>query len=169
MSGRLAVIVMGPAGCGKSTVGRMLAERLGAGFVEADDHHDEAARSRMARGRALSDAERLPWIARVAAAARGDAQPTVVIACSALGAMVRRALTDDLGMPSRAFLLDVPAPILLRRLATRQAHFAGPSLLRSQLAALQPEGTEPIDGTLPPETIAALLADRVATAESRGG
>lgn len=165
---RVAAIVMGPSGCGKSTVGRLLADRLGAGFVEADDHHTDAARARMRAGRPLTDEERMPWIARVAAAARADPHPRVVIACSALSTIVRDALREGLRMPSRAFLLDVPAPILVRRLATRTGHFAGPSLLSSQLAALDPAGIEIVDGTPPPDAVALDLAARLGVGQGEG-
>ena len=80
------LVVMGVCGAGKSALAQSLAARLGVTLVEADDHHSEKARATMSRGEPLSDAERLPWLDRVAAAARAkkDTGSGVVIACSAL-------------------------------------------------------------------------------------
>ena len=152
---------MGPSGCGKSTIGALAAALSGAAFVEADDHHDADARAQMARGEALSDEDRMPWLGRVAAAANAAAPP-VVVACSALNERVRSALSAQLLGTPRFALLDVPAEVLAGRLATRAGHFAGPSLLASQLAALRASGAERLDGTLPPETLAARVAAMLA-------
>ena len=158
---RRVVVVMGPSGCGKSTIGSRAAALAGAAFVEADDHHDADARARMARGEALTDEDRMPWLGRVAAAANAAAPP-VVIACSALNERVRTVLSAQLAGTARFALLDVPAGVLARRLAARTDHFAGPSLLASQLAALRASGAERLNGTLPPETLAARVAAMLA-------
>ena len=149
---------MGPSGCGKSTVGRKAASLAHAGFVEADDHHTDEARARMARGEALSDDDRSPWIVRVARAANAVPKERVVLACSALSPRVRRELTAGLRFPVRFALLDVPAEELARRLSARAHHFVGPSLLASQLAALKAQDAVRVDGTLPPEEAAARVA-----------
>ena len=151
---------MGPAGCGKSTVGRLAAEHAGGIFVEGDDHHSEAARARMARAEPLSDADRRPWVARLAAAANAARTDRVVVACSALSPGVRSALRDRLAFPAVFLLLDVPEAVLRARLDAREGHFAGAALLPSQLAALDAADTERIDGTLPAERVAALVAAR---------
>lgn len=152
---------MGPSGCGKSTVGRQAAALAGAAFVEADDHHDAAARARMALGEPLTDDERSPWVRRVAAAANGADRETVVIACSALSGRVRRELDAGLRFPARFMLLDVPPAVLMRRLEERPGHFVGPALLASQLAALRVEGVERIDGTQPVGASARKVAARL--------
>src|SRR5262245_7845236 len=92
--GPVIVIVMGVAASGKTTVGRLLAERLGWPFVDADDHHAPASLAKMQAGQALTDEERAPWLARLAElvhAAREEHRP-LVLACSAL----RRAYRDTL-------------------------------------------------------------------------
>ena len=162
------VVVCGPSGSGKSTVGRAGAALAGAAFVEADDHHSGEARARMAAGIGLTDAERAPWLDRVAAAVRALSAPRVVVACSALNEAVRARL--DAGLPSAPtyLLLDAPPDELARRLASRAGHFAGESLLSSQLEALRPEGVERLDATKPPAELAAAVAARLTTASTPG-
>ena len=71
----MIVIVMGVSGAGKTTIGRLLADALGATFLEADEFHSPANREKMRTGEALDDADRMPWLQRIAAAldaASGD-------------------------------------------------------------------------------------------------
>lgn len=131
------VLLMGVAGCGKTAVGRRLAGRLGVGFIDADDLHPPANVARMRRGEPLTEADREPWLDRVAEVVDGRADEGAVLACSAL----RRAHREQLGFPApgRALiLLDVPAAVLRERLAARAEHFFPADLLDSQLAALEP-------------------------------
>ena len=131
---------MGVAGSGKTTVGRIVADRLGAPFVDADDLHSSAAIAAMHAGHPLDDAERAPWLRRVRAAVQaavpdGDDGP-LVLACSALKRSYRDVLRD--GVPGLTFVdLDVDPETLARRLAARTGHFAGPELLPSQLATFE--------------------------------
>ena len=149
MSPRRAVLLMGVAGSGKTTVGRAFAEMAGWAFEDADDHHDAASNAKMARGEGLTDADRAPWLARLRAlldARIADGPPTV-LACSAL----RDRYRDALGADRDAVLtvwLDVPPADLARRLAARPGHIAGPDLLPSQLDTFEPP-TEAVrlDGT----------------------
>jgi gluconokinase len=128
---------MGVAGVGKTTVGRALADALSFAFVDADDFHSAANVEKMRRGEALTEADRAPWLAALKVRlARGD---DLVLACSALRSEYRKALS-----PATFVLLDAPDDVIAARLATREAHFAGPSLLESQRRAL--EGLKPGDG-----------------------
>lgn len=145
------IVVMGVSAVGKSTVGAALAERLGVPFLDADDLHDPAAVALMAAGVPLTDAERMPWLARV-----GDAlaaQPGgAVIACSALARRYRDAIRTT--APDAIFVhLDAPADVLAIRAGTREGHFMPASLLASQLATLEPldddETGFAVDATLP--------------------
>lgn len=141
---RPLVLVCGVAGSGKTTAGRRVADRLGVPFADADEFHSPAAVAAMAAGVPLTDADRAPWIARLARllAAWHDARCGGVLACSALRPAHRRALAG--AAPGlTAVLLTAPEPILRARLAARRAdpsghtgHFFPPGLLASQLAAL---------------------------------
>jgi len=133
------VVVMGVAGCGKSTVGALLAAELGARFLDADALHPAANVAKMAAGQALDDTDRAPWLAAVAASfAPGE---SLVIACSAL----KRAYRDLLraGAPDLVFVHLAGTPELLaQRIGARPDHFMPPALLASQLATLEPLGAD---------------------------
>ena len=137
--GPVAVVVMGVAGSGKSTVGAALADRLGWDFVDADDHHPAANVDKMRRGEPLDDEDRVPWLDALRAviddhARRGAA---LVLACSAL----RRSYRDRLGVDGdrvRLVHLDVGRHELERRLRERTGHFMAVDMLDSQLATLEP-------------------------------
>lgn len=159
----LRLVVMGVSGCGKTTLGEALAAALEAEFVDADDLHPPANRAKMARGEALTDADRAPWLDRVAGVLR-DRAP-VVVACSAL----RRAYRDRLrgagknGVGGVRFLhLAAPKEVIAARMAARRGHFMPASLLDSQYETLEPPGPDEaltLDARLPPE---ALLAEALA-------
>lgn len=129
-----ALIVMGPMGAGKSTLGAKLAAALTLPFIDADDFHAPASVANMRAGLPLSDAERAPWLARVGMALRDGG----VAACSALARRHRDALRAAAGRDLLFVYLDTPRAELERRLAARQGHFASPALLDSQLATLEP-------------------------------
>ncbi|MEM6326325.1 MAG: gluconokinase, GntK/IdnK-type [Bacteroidota bacterium] len=155
------LVVAGPAGSGKTTVGQAVADRLGWAFVDADDLHTEASRQTMARGEGLTDADRAPWLARLAALvrARTEAGSPTVLACSAL----TRAYREQILTPGAALVwLHVPREVLRARLGARTGHIAGPSLLPSQLADAEPpadgESAWTVDGTLAVDTLAAQIA-----------
>lgn len=131
------VIVMGVSGAGKTTVGIALAAALGAPFVDADDLHADDAREKMARGEALTDDDRWPWLARVAARLADVDQPATVIACSALKRAYRDALRAE--RPDIAFIhLTGTRGRVAERLRHRTGHFMPSALLESQLQTLEP-------------------------------
>lgn len=130
---------MGVAGSGKSTVGAALAQRLGVSFEDADHMHPPGNVAKMAAGQPLTDADRHPWLERVGAwlTTHHDG----VMSCSAL----KRAYRDQLRAtcPSVRFLHLRGSPELIEeRLAARTGHFLPASLLASQLATLEPLGTD---------------------------
>ena len=139
-----AIIVMGVSGSGKSTIGALLAGRLGWPFADADGFHPPENVAKMAAGTPLTDADRWPWLDAIAAhidAARKAGQP-VVVACSAL----RRAYRDRLraGHGDLLFLHLSGAPeVIAARQAARQGHFMPPSLMASQFATLEDTVAEP--------------------------
>ena len=153
------IVVMGPSGAGKTTVGRALAESLGWPYLEGDDYHSATSVARMEAGIPLDDADRGPWLAAlerlVAGILAGGGH--AVLACSALRHRYRTAIVPP-DAPSHAVLfvyLSVPAAVLRERLAHREGHFMPPSLLPSQLAALEPPTSSglTVDGTRPPAEI----------------
>ncbi|WP_456845744.1 gluconokinase [Cellulomonas sp. P5_C6] len=149
------LVVMGVSGTGKSTTAALLAQRLGRPMIEGDDLHPAANVEAMRAGRALTDADRLPWLQAVRDAMTEAGGPAVVT-CSALRRSYRDILrTAEGGV--RFVHLVVPADELARRLATRTGHFMPATLLASQLATLEPLGPDedgvdvPVVGT-PDET-----------------
>ncbi|RYY93527.1 MAG: gluconokinase, partial [Chitinophagaceae bacterium] len=120
----MIIIVMGVSGSGKSTVGRLLAERLSLPFIEGDDDHSPESRARMQAGHPLTDAERAPWLERLSdrlGAAEGEGG--AVLACSALKEAYRRQLCARLGRQPEWIFLDGPEAVLRQRLEERNDRF----------------------------------------------
>jgi gluconokinase len=148
------LVVMGVSGSGKTTLGRELGLALGWPFIEGDTLHPAANIAKMAAGIPLDDADRLPFLEAVAGAivASRDAghDAGLVLSCSALKRSYRDLLRARAG--SVIFVLpDMPREALAARLAQRPDHFMPATLLDSQLAALEPPGTDEcairVDGT----------------------
>ena len=137
------VVVMGVAGCGKTTVGRLLARQLKAEFLEGDDLHPQRNVERMASGIALTDTDRRDWLLALTeqlADARA-AHYALVVSCSALKRSYRELLRR--ASPALVFVHLHGTPALLgERLHARTDHFMPPSLLESQLATLEPPGAD---------------------------
>jgi gluconokinase len=128
---------MGVSGSGKTTVGSALAAALGSTFEDADDLHPAANVAKMAAGHALTDDDRLPWLAAVGAQLSAAEKTGLVMACSALKRSYRVALLA--AEPSIQFVyLEGSRALLEARLGNRHGHFMPASLLDSQLATLEP-------------------------------
>ncbi len=159
------VVVMGVSGTGKSTVGRALAARLGWAFLDADDLHPRSNVEKMARGAPLDDHDRAPWLAalRVEIDAHVARGACLVLACSALREAYRAILAE--GHSCVRFVhLVAPEPELARRLRGRSGHFAGPALLASQLATLEPPTDAlTVDATRPIGELVDHVVDALAT------
>ena len=133
------LIVAGVAGSGKTTMGAMLAGRLGWPFADADDFHPAANVEKMRAGIPLTDEDRWPWLRAIAAWTdeRIAAGESAVLGCSALKRSYRDVLLG--GRPqARMIFLDVAPEELARRLAARYGHFFPEKLLGTQLDALDP-------------------------------
>lgn len=156
---------MGPAGSGKSTVGKLLAEKLSWSFADGDDFHSPANIEKMSRGIALTDEDRIPWLQRILEAilqwqVQGH---NVVLACSAL----KRSYRDLLGIHSndqnvKLVYLKGSYNLLLQRLRSRKGHYMTEQLLASQLADLEePADALAIDASLSPEAIVSEIRARL--------
>jgi carbohydrate kinase (thermoresistant glucokinase family) len=165
-AGAPIVVVMGVAGAGKTTVGKRLADLLGAPFHEGDQFHPPENVAKMSGGTPLDDADRLPWLRAIAAAidrARSEGRG-MVVACSAL----KRAYRDILIGPRaevRLAYLRGTRDLIQARLQARRDHFMPPALLPSQFAALEEPGPAEnpivVDVTAPPDALATEIARRI--------
>ena len=161
----MIVVIAGVSGSGKSTVGALLAGRLGWAFADGDSFHPAANVAKMAAGTPLSDQERWPCMNSVGtwmdeSAAVGDSR---VVACSALKRAYRTELLD--GRSARLVFLDVPHDLDRIRLGARRGHFFPAQLAESQFAAL--EVPDPAENALvlradgPPEDLVTTIVARL--------
>ena len=135
-------VVMGVSGCGKTSVGKALAKRLGWDFYDADDFHPPSNVAKMANGIPLDDSDRAPWLAAlhdlISASVKGD-QPGV-LACSALKKRYRQQLSDG-NDGLQIVYLKGSYDLIWSRMEKRTDHYMKPHMLRSQFEALE----EPAD------------------------
>ena len=144
----MIVIVMGVSGCGTSTVGTLLAQRLGVEFLDGDEFHPPENVAKMAAGVPLSDDDRQPWLECLNAELRKTSG--VVLACSALKESYRKALAR--GVDCRFVHLRGSIELIRSRMTQRKHRYMPASLLESQFAALEPpEDALVVDIGQPPE------------------
>jgi gluconokinase len=158
----MILVLMGPTGVGKTTIGKGLAEGLGWAFADGDDFHSPANVEKMARGIGLEDADRWPWLAAIHdAMARWDQEKrNVVLACSALKQAYREQLYR--GPDVKLVWLTGREALIRERLRHRTGHFASETLLSSQLAIAEtPADAITVDVDRPPAEIVALIRDRL--------
>ena len=166
----MVVLLMGVSGSGKTTVGRAVAERLGAVLVDADDYHPAANVEKMRAGIALTEADRQPWLAALCAdlVTLGATREPVVLACSALSKQSLTRLRS--AAPAMTIVwLHGPRELIAERMRSRE-HFMPERLLASQLEALEPpdDALKPPDDALelpialPPEELARIICRHVA-------
>jgi len=133
------VVIMGPPGSGKTTLGQALAARTGWAFADGDDLHPAANIAKMKAGVPLTDADRAPWLARIGTVMDGWRVVGAggIVACSALKRRYRDTLRE--GRPQvRLVYLAADEGILRERVTTRRGHFMPPALLADQLRVLEP-------------------------------
>ena len=130
-------MVMGVSGSGKSTIGELLAQKLGATFIDGDSLHPESNVAKMAAGTPLNDADRKPWLEAVGQKLADAGEESLVIACSALKKSYRDIIRAA-DPTARFVFLQGSRELLAERLASRKGHFMPPTLLQSQLDTLEP-------------------------------
>ncbi|MEY5100462.1 MAG: hypothetical protein RJA36_3181 [Pseudomonadota bacterium] len=137
---KTSIVIMGVAGCGKSSLGAALARAEGLRLIEGDDYHSAESRAKMSQGIALTDADRDGWLTRLAEELRAAADGAV-LSCSALKRQYRERLRA--AAPGLRFVfIDIGREQAQQRVATRQ-HFFSTSLVDSQFATLEPPTGEP--------------------------
>ncbi len=153
----MILVLMGVSGSGKTTIGRVLAGKLGWTFVDADDYHPAANVEKMHRGIPLNDDDRRPWLDALRrrideARDRGE---NIVLACSALKHAYQDYLQQESPENVKYVYLSGSEELIRRRLAARKGHFMDPGLLHSQFETLEPpDHAVQIDVTPTPEVIA---------------
>ena len=167
------LILMGVAGCGKTTAATNLHNALGWPVAEADDFHPEANIAKMSRGAPLTDADRRPWLESLRAwmSEQADRGTRTIVTCSALKRSYRDLLV---GAHGRVFFIHLVADeeALRERMEHREGHFMPSALLPSQFADLEPladdeDGVTVTSRPTPEQTLGAILA-ALETADAAG-
>ena len=160
-----SIVIMGVAGCGKSSLGVAVAQQLGWPIVEGDDHHSADSLNKMQRGTALTDADRAGWLAALGLQLQ-NYPSGLVLTCSALKLVYRNQLR--LAAPGLNFVyLDISREQAATRVAARaSAHFFSTSLVDSQFATLEvptgEAGVLRVDALLPLAHLQAQVCDWLA-------
>ena len=157
------MILMGVAGCGKSSVGEALASRLGVTYRDGDDLQPAENVAKMRSGVALTDADRWPWLDLVAQ--NLAARAPVIIGCSALKRIYRDRIRASAGGPVTFVHLAGSRAVIEARMAARQGHYMPVSLLDSQFATLEPPGSDEalrVDIDQPLAAIVVVIAGHIA-------
>ena len=130
---------MGVTGCGKTTVGALLAGRLGGVFLDGDDYHPAENVAKMSSGTPLTDEDRWPWLDRLGEAVEEAVarKGMVVLACSALRRIYRNRLTDACVEPPLFIHLSGDRELIHGRMAARREHYMPVALLDSQISTLE--------------------------------
>jgi gluconokinase len=158
----MVVVVMGVTGSGKTTIGSLLAARLGWQFADADEFHSAANKAKMHQGIPLTDADRQPWLAAIhdQTAKWVAAKQNVVLACSALKQSYRQLLWT--GPEVQFVYLKGSYELIAERLRSRKGHFADEHILAGQFADLEePSDAVTVDISGSPEEIVSEICRRL--------
>lgn len=129
-------VVMGVAGCGKTTIGEALADSIGGTFLDGDAFHPPANIEKMSRGDPLTDEDRWPWL-EIFSKEIASRPGKVIGGCSSLKRSYRDLITRAAGEPVLFIYLDGSRELISDRMGRREGHFMPTSLLDSQFAALE--------------------------------
>jgi gluconokinase len=163
----MIVIVMGTTGSGKTTIGNLLAKRMGWEFVDADDFHPPANVEKMKHGIPLTDADREPWLKALhdKIVEWNTEKRNVVLACSALKQSYRDELRASPGV--KFVYLKGSYELFSERVLARKGHFAKQDLLASQFATLEePKDAITVDAARPPEEIVSEVRKQLGLVQS---
>ncbi len=155
----MVIILIGPMGCGKTTIGKLLAEKLGWPFYDGDDFHPKENVAKMRAGSPLTDEDRKLWLEKLHGLINQwlKEKQNTILACSAL----KRAYRDVLGVDQkrvRTVYLRGSYPLLRKRIEDRQHPYMDRNLLRSQLDILEePKEGLTVDISETPETIVGII------------
>ncbi|MEL6582087.1 MAG: gluconokinase [Cyanobacteria bacterium J06621_12] len=156
-------VIMGVSGSGKSTVGKLLSDRTGWNFYDADDFHPQVSLDKMNRGIALTDSDRLPWLKELQKLISStlDAHQSGILACSALKSEYRQILQQENEQVVFVYLQG-NYDCIQERVKQRQGHFMSPDLLKSQFNTLEePLNALIIDVSLPLDQIVDQIVDQI--------
>ena len=165
----MVIVVMGPTGSGKTTIGSLLAARLGWYFVDADEFHSPANKEKMHRGIPLTDEDRLPWLEAIhEQIERWLAEKrNVVLACSALKQSYRDLLWSSPEV--KLVYLKGSYDLIHERLLARKGHFANEHILAGQFADLEePANAITVDISRSPEEIVDEICARLGLESKKG-
>jgi gluconokinase len=165
----MIVVLMGVSGAGKTTVGRLLAEKNGWAYFDADDYHPQASIEKMHNAIALTDEDRWPWLDRLHdLIAEWDRKGiNAVLGCSALKEIYRKRLAGDVNV-NWVFLKADPT-LIAERLQLRTGHFMSPALLGSQFQTLEePQGAMIADARRTPSQLVEDITRALSGARDRG-
>lgn len=147
-----SIVLMGVSGSGKSTVGKLLAEKTGGTFLDGDDFHPPENVAKMSSGIPLTDEDRQSWLESLAKVIR-EANSLTIIACSALKASYRKILRG-----ADFVFLTGSAELLTERINQRTDHYMPPGLLQSQLDTLEaPDDALTVDVVKTPDEIVSII------------
>lgn len=134
----MVIVLMGVTGCGKTTVGKILANDLGWQFYDADDFHPEENVEKMRAGIPLNDTDREPWLRALGDLINNahENENNLILACSALKHNYRKMLRVDLAPVQFVYLKGTPE-LIKERLEARRGHYMNPALLQSQFSTLE--------------------------------
>lgn len=161
------LVLMGVAGCGKSTIGVELSRRTSLPYLDGDELHDGANVAKMRAGIPLTDTDRRPWLDRCGRAL-ADHPGGLILGCSALRRAYRDQLRAASNMPELAFIhLSGSRAVLQRRMARRKGHYMPSSLLQSQIETLEPLGVDEHGMTVDIDRSVLSIVDRILDRLSR--
>jgi len=133
----MIIVIMGVTACGKSTIGKLLADRLALPFIEADDFHSEENILKMSKGIPLNDEDRTPWLELLSQVLQSHQEKGAILACSALKENYRKILQQGLQEKIIWIYLEGSEEVTRKRMAGRKGHFMPEKLLESQIRTLE--------------------------------